>query len=100
MLPAYYRFRVLNKTDQILTFANGARVTVKGIPWKMTAGAMAQGSAISDTTSILDTAETLDSNSAAAANTDFTLSGIVTSNLSYYFDANNCIACRVYQEAK
>lgn len=43
--------------------------------------------------------ETLDSNSSAAANTDFDLSGIVSSDLGYYFDANFWIACRVYQEA-
>jgi len=59
MLPAYYRFRVLNKTDQILTYANGARVDVKATPWKMTAGAMAYGTAIEDSTSILNTGETI-----------------------------------------
>jgi hypothetical protein len=41
--------------------------------------------------------ETVASNNAAAANTDFDLQGQVTENLSYYFDASFWIACRVYQ---
>jgi len=44
--------------------------------------------------------ETLNSNSVAAANVDFTLIGTKTTNLSHYFDDNNRISCRVYQEAK
>lgn len=59
MLPAYYRFRVRNETDQTFTYDNGARIEVKIIPWKMTSGAMAQGSEISDTTDFLNTGETL-----------------------------------------
>jgi len=59
MLPAYYRFRVLNSTDQTLTYNNGARVEVRITPWKMTSGAMAQGAEISDTTSILNAGESI-----------------------------------------
>lgn len=43
--------------------------------------------------------ETLDSNSTASANTEFTLSGSKTSNLSDYYDSNGYVACRVYQRA-
>lgn len=48
MLPAYWRLRVRNSTDQTLTYNNGARLTAKITPWKITSGAMAQGSAITD----------------------------------------------------
>jgi hypothetical protein len=48
MLPAYWRLRVRNSTDQTLTYDNAARLTVKVTPWKMTSGAMAQGTAITD----------------------------------------------------
>lgn len=43
--------------------------------------------------------ETLDSESAEVANTDFTLSGTQSTNLSNYYDADNFVSCRVYQEA-
>ena len=42
--------------------------------------------------------ETLDSDDATAADTDFDLEGQVVANLADYFDANFWIACRVYQE--
>lgn len=43
--------------------------------------------------------ETLDSNSAAAAGSNFTLTGTQSSSLSDYYDGNNAVACRVYQLA-
>jgi hypothetical protein len=43
--------------------------------------------------------EAVDDNSIAGANTDFTLTGSISTNLSNYFDANGFIACRVYQDA-
>ena len=42
--------------------------------------------------------ETLDSNSATGANTDFELSG-TKNDLTNYKDGNNYVSCRVYQEA-
>ena len=42
--------------------------------------------------------ETLDSDSATAANTDFNLTGTIN-GLADYKDGNGWIACRVYQEA-
>jgi len=54
MLPEFYRFRVLNSTDQTFTYNNAARIEVHITPWKMTSGAMAQGALIEDTTSLLD----------------------------------------------
>jgi len=59
MLPEFYRFRVLNSTDQTFTYNNAARIEVHVTPWKMTAGAMAQGALIEDTTSLLNADETL-----------------------------------------
>jgi hypothetical protein len=59
MLGAYYRFRVVNSTDQTLTYDNGARITVKITPWKIGSSGMEQGSAISDTTSILNSGESI-----------------------------------------
>ena len=47
--------------------------------------------------------KTVDSNSSAAANTDFTLSSLQPESgdaLSDYYDANHWISCRIYQEAK
>jgi len=42
--------------------------------------------------------ETVDSDSVTAANTEFILTGSITSGLSNYYDINNYISCRVYQE--
>lgn len=47
-----------------------------------------------------DVWEELDSDNATAADTEFTLSGTQSTNLSDYYDASNWVACRVYQEAK
>ena len=43
--------------------------------------------------------ETLDSDNATVANTEFTLTGSQNINLSYYYDANYWVSFRVYQEA-
>jgi len=43
--------------------------------------------------------ETLDSDSTAAADTDFDLTGAIYANLEDYFDGDFQIACRVYQGA-
>ena len=59
MLPEFYRFRVVDNTDQTLTYNDGARVELHITPWKMTSGAMAQGEIISDTADFLTTAETI-----------------------------------------
>ncbi|GAG13522.1 unnamed protein product, partial [marine sediment metagenome] len=59
MLPEFYRFRVLNSTDQTFTYDNAARIELHITPWKFTSGAMAQGAIISDTTAFLNTGETL-----------------------------------------
>lgn len=57
MLPEFYRFRVVNNTDQTFTYDSAARIEVHITPWKMTSGAMAQGTIIFDTTSFLNTGE-------------------------------------------
>lgn len=43
--------------------------------------------------------ETLATNSTVAANTQFTMIATVTNNLSNYYDSDNVVACRVYQQA-
>ena len=62
MLPEFYRWRVRNSTDQTFTYDNAARIEVHVTPWKMTSGAMAQGTIISDTTAFLNAGETLAAN--------------------------------------
>jgi hypothetical protein len=42
--------------------------------------------------------ENLDTESSASANTEFQLSGSVSSDVANYYDANYLISCRVYQE--
>lgn len=59
MLPEFYRFRVVNNTDQTFTYNEAARIEVHITPWKMTSGAMVQGALIEDTTSLLNAGETL-----------------------------------------
>lgn len=77
MLPEFYRFRVVNNTDQTFTYDNAARIEVHVTPWKMTSGAMAQGTIIADTTAFLNTGGTL----AAASETE----GTVIDNTSNLF---------------
>jgi len=48
MLPAYWRLRTKNSTDQTLTFNDGGRLNVVVTPWKITSGAMAIGANITD----------------------------------------------------
>ncbi len=48
MLPKYYRFRILWEADQTLTYNNGARVSIRVLPWKMTTGALVYGTVITD----------------------------------------------------
>ena len=62
MLPEFYRWRVRNSTDQTFTYDNAARIEVHVTPWKMTSGAMAQGTIIPDTTAFLNAGETLAAN--------------------------------------
>ncbi|MFA5768359.1 MAG: hypothetical protein WC871_02325 [Bacteroidales bacterium] len=42
--------------------------------------------------------ENLDTETSAAKNTDFTLTGSISTNPENYYDANYLVACRVYQE--
>lgn len=65
MLPEFYRFRVKNKTDQTFTYNNAARIELHITPWKMTSGAMVQGTIISDTAAFLDAAGSLAANAEA-----------------------------------
>lgn len=48
MLPAYWRLRVVNSTDQTITYDAAGRISVIVTPWKMTSGAMAVGANITD----------------------------------------------------
>jgi len=88
MLPEFYRFRVLNSTDQTFTYNNAARIEVHITPWKMTSGAMFQGDLIEDTTSLLDAAGTL----AAAAQTEGTVIDNTTNLYMGFTGLFKCIA--------
>lgn len=57
MLPEFYRFRVVNNTDQTFTYDNAARIELHITPWKMASGEMEQGTIISDTTAFLNSSE-------------------------------------------
>lgn len=48
MLAKYYRLRVLNSTDQTLTYADGARINIRLSPWKFTSGALVFGTTLTD----------------------------------------------------
>lgn len=69
MLPAYWRLRVVNSTDQTLTYNEGARISAIVTPWKMTLGAMAYGANITDAAAFLTTGGSL----AAAAQVEGTV---------------------------
>jgi hypothetical protein len=59
MLAKFWRLHVYNDTDQILTYADGARVGVRMMPWKLVSGALSYGTAITDDTAFLNTGETI-----------------------------------------
>ena len=44
--------------------------------------------------------ETLDSDNVTAADTEFTLNGVQSSNLSYYYDGSFWVCRRIYQKAQ
>lgn len=48
MLPAYWRLRVVNNTDKTITYNDAGRLNVIITPWKMTSGARANGTNITD----------------------------------------------------
>lgn len=46
MLGKYFRFRVLNSTDQTITYDNGGRIELAWIPWKSSGGARSNGAEV------------------------------------------------------
>lgn len=48
MLAKFWRLRVINSTDSILTYADGARVNVRMMPWKLVTGTVTYGTVITD----------------------------------------------------
>jgi len=48
MLAKYWRLRVLNDTDQTLTYNDGARINVRCLPWKLSSGDLSYGTVITD----------------------------------------------------
>ena len=48
MLAKYWRLRVLNDTDQTLTYNSGARISVRACPWKLSSGDLSYGTTITD----------------------------------------------------
>ena len=54
MLAKYYRFRVLNSTDQTITYNSDGRIELAWIPWKYTSGAVAIAAEVTQTLIIAD----------------------------------------------
>ena len=48
MLAKYWRLRVLNSTDQTLTYNDGARINVRLSPWKLVSGVLTYSTTIVD----------------------------------------------------
>jgi hypothetical protein len=48
MLAKYWRLRVLNSTDNTLTYNDGARINVRASPWKISSGNLTYGTTITD----------------------------------------------------
>lgn len=48
MLAKYYRLRMKWVADQTLTYDAAARITIRLLPWKITAGALVYGTVITD----------------------------------------------------
>ena len=59
MLAKYWRLRILWDGDQTLTYADGARVVTRCVPWKIASGNLSYGTTITDSTDYLNTGETL-----------------------------------------
>lgn len=58
MIAKYWRLRILNSTDQTLTYDNAARVNVRCNPWKLSSGNLSYGTTITDNLGF-DAAETI-----------------------------------------
>jgi len=56
MLAKYYRFHVLNSTDQTLTYDNAARISVSYIPYNFVAGVLTYATMVTDAAAFLTTA--------------------------------------------
>ena len=54
MLAKYTRFRVLNSTDQTLTYNDGARIEVTFIGWKYVSGVLTYASEVKQNTDFLN----------------------------------------------
>jgi len=54
MLAKYYRFRVLNSTDQTITYNSDGRIELAWIPWKYTSGAVAIAAEVTQSIIIAD----------------------------------------------
>jgi hypothetical protein len=48
MLAKYYRLRMKWDADQTLTYDSGARIAIRLSPWKISSGALAYGTAVTE----------------------------------------------------
>lgn len=55
MLAKQWRLRVINNTDQTLTYNDGARIETRCLPWKISSGGLEYETVIVDDTVYLDT---------------------------------------------
>ena len=49
MLGKFWRLRMINATGSIMTYADGARIAIRLMPWKITSGELAYGTVITET---------------------------------------------------
>ena len=78
MLAKYYRFHVLNSTDQTLTYNSAARISISYIPYKFTDGALFYATMVTDAAEFLTTGGSI----AAAASSE---GSVVDNSANLYF---------------
>ncbi len=49
MLAKFWRIRMINETGQIMTFADGARIAIRAMGWKISSGNLTYGTVITET---------------------------------------------------
>jgi len=89
MLSKYYKLHGVNESDQIMTYADGARIAIRLMPWVIASGALSFRTTITDdlgftTSTIADDGLKSGSSHDNSTNLDFGIKGFieVTHNLA------------------
>ncbi len=48
MLAKFWRLRMINETGQTMTYTGAARIAIRSMPWKISSGALAYGTVITE----------------------------------------------------